>query len=111
MESTETAITRTPMPELTGKQRRYLRGLGNQLKATVYVGKEGITEGILKSIEETYNSGELIKIRIERGCPLDRREAGQQLAEKTQSHMVQVLGQTVLLYRPDPEEAAIVLPA
>jgi RNA-binding protein len=99
-----------PVGELTGKQRRYLRGLGNQLKATVYVGKEGITEGILKSIDETYNTGELIKIRIERSCPLDRREAGRQLAEQTQSHMVQVLGQTVLIYRPDPEEPAIVLP-
>jgi len=98
------------MEELTGKQRRYLRGLGNQLKATVYVGKEGITEGILKSIEESYNTSELLKIRIERGCPLDRREAGQQLAEKTQSHLVQVLGQTVLLYRTDPEEPEIKLP-
>jgi len=99
------------MEELTGKQRRYLRGLGNQLKATVYVGKEGITEGILKSIEENYNTGELIKIRIERGCPLDRREAGQQLAEQTQSHLIQVIGQTVLVYRPDPDEPEIILPA
>lgn len=98
------------MEELTGKQRRFLRGLGNQLKATVYVGKEGITEGVLKSIEEAYNSGELIKIRIERSCPLDRRETGSQLAEKTQSQLAQVIGQTVLLYRPDPDEPQIQLP-
>ena len=98
------------MEELTGKQRRFLRGLGNQLKATVYVGREGITEGVLKSIEDAYNSSELIKIRIERNCPLDRREAGSQLAEKSHSHLAQVLGQTVLLYRPDPDEPEIELP-
>ncbi len=98
------------MEDLTGKQRRYLRGLGNQLKATVYVGREGISEGILKSIDEAYNSGELIKIRIERNCPIPRKEAGAQLAEKANSHLVQVLGQTVLLYRPDDEDPKIQLP-
>jgi len=96
--------------ELTGKQRRFLRGLGNPLRATVYLGREGISKGVLTSIEEAYNTGELIKIRIERGCPLDRREAGRQLADRTGSHLVQVLGQTVLLYRPDPEDPKIRLP-
>ena len=98
------------MEDLTGKQRRYLRGLGNQLKATVYVGKEGISKGIRQSIEEAYNTGELIKIRIERSCPTPRKEAGPQLAKETGSHLVQVLGQTVLLYRPDAEEPEIRLP-
>ena len=98
------------MENLTGKQRRYLRGLGNQLKATVYVGREGISEGILQSIEEAYNTGELIKVRVERNCPVPRKEAGPRLAEETGSHLVQVLGQTVLLYRPDEEEPKIQLP-
>lgn len=99
------------MEELTGRQRRFLRGLGNPLQAVVYVGKEGITEGVLRSIEEAYHRGELIKIRLERNCPLERREAGRQLAEKTQSRLAQVIGQTVLIYRPDPEKPAIALPA
>jgi len=98
------------MEELRGKQRRYLRGLANQLRPIVYVGKEGITDGLVQSVEDAYAHHELIKIRIERGCPLDRREIGQQLAARTRSHLVQILGQTVLLYRPDPEEPGIQLP-
>ena len=96
--------------ELTGKQRRFLRSLANQLKPIVYVGREGITAGLLRSVEEAYSNHELVKIRIERGCPLNRKEAGQQLAARTGSHLVQILGQTVLLYRPDPEEPEIQLP-
>ena len=92
------------MDELTGKQRRYLRGMGNRLQATVYVGREGIGEGLIQAIEDGYNTAELLKIRIERGCPMPREEAAEELADRTGSHLVQVLGQTVLLFRAAPDE-------
>ena len=96
--------------DLRGKQRRYLRGLGNTLKPVVYVGREGVSEAVLRSLEEAYTQRELIKVKVERGCPLDRREAGRALAEASSSHLVQVLGFTLLLYRADPEEPQIRLP-
>jgi RNA-binding protein len=110
VEDTGTPEPAGPDRELTGKQRRFLRGLGNPLRATVYVGKEGITAGILGSIEDAFNTGELIKIRVERNCPLDRRETGRQLADRTGASLVQILGQTVLLCRPDPEQPRLRLP-
>ena len=96
--------------ELIGKQRRFLRGLGNRLKPTVKVGKEGVSTEVLRSIEEAYANQELIKIKLERSCPLDRKEAGPLLARKTSSHLVQILGQSVLLFRPDEEDPSIQLP-
>ena len=97
--------------ELTGKQRRYLRGLGVQLKPTVFVGTSGITEPVLASVSDAHSNAELIKVKIERACPLDRKTAGRQLAELTASHLVQILGRTVLLYRADPDEPVLQLPA
>ena len=96
--------------ELRGKARRHLRSLGNPLRPTVYLGKEGISPALLRSIDEGHAHHELIKVTIERGCPLDRKEAGDHLAVATESHLVQVLGNTLLLYRPDPDEPKIVLP-
>ena len=98
------------MKELRGKQRRYLKSLANQLRPAVYVGKDGISRAVLQSIEEAYNTGELIKIRIDRSCPLDRKELGPRLAEATSSSLIQILGRTILLYRPDPEEPKLQLP-
>jgi RNA-binding protein len=98
------------MAELTGKQRRYLRGLANQIPATVYAGKEGITDSVIRSLEEAYHTRELVKIRLEKACPLERGEAGRELAERTGSHLVQILGRTVLLYRADPEQPRLTLP-
>lgn len=97
--------------ELTGKQRRYLRGLGVHLKATVFVGSSGITEPLLASVRDAHSNAELIKVKIERACPLDRKTAGRELADATASHLVQILGRTVLLYRADPDEPVIQLPA
>ena len=89
--------------DLTGKQRRYLRGLGQALRPCVYVGKGGVTEQVLRSIEDAYHNNELIKLRVERGCPLDRKETAAALAAASKSHLAQVLGRSILLYRHDPE--------
>ena len=96
--------------ELKGKQRRYLRGLGHELQPIVFLGKEGVSPAAIQAVREAYHQHELIKIRLERGCSVPRREAAEQLAAATASHLIQVLGRTVLLYRPDPEEPQIQLP-
>jgi len=96
--------------ELKGKQKRYLRGLGHELQPIVFIGKEGVSPAAIRSVREAYHQHELIKIRLERGCAEPRRGAAEQLAAATESHLVQVLGRTVLLYRPDPDEPQIQLP-
>jgi len=95
---------------LTGKQRRYLRGLGHELKVVVQVGKGGIDAGLLQAIDQALSDHELIKIKVAEGANLDRHEAADELAAKTRSEVAQVLGNTVLLYRPDPEDPQIKLP-
>ncbi len=98
------------MTELTGKQRRYLRGLGNRTRATVYLGARGINEALLGAIEEAFHTSELIKIKLQEGFPGERKETGALLAQKTGAHLVQVLGKTILLYRRDEESPEIELP-
>ena len=96
--------------KLRGKDRRYLRGLSNALRPTVYLGKGGLSAAVIRSLNEAYANSELVKVRCERNSSLDRREAGAQLAAATDSHLVQVLGNTLLLYRPDPDDPQIALP-
>lgn len=95
---------------LTGKQRRHLRALGHPLKPIVQVGKDGIDEGLLAALDQALADHELVKIKIGEGAGLDRREAADALAAQTHSEVAQVLGNTVLLYRADPEDPKITLP-
>ena len=46
---------------ITGKQRRYLKKLGQNLTPTVFIGKAGITDNIKKELENGFESRELVK--------------------------------------------------
>jgi RNA-binding protein len=96
---------------LTGKQRRHLRALGHELKPIVQVGKDGIDDGLVAALDQALADHELVKIKIGEGAGLDRQEAAEDLASQTHSEVAQVLGNTVLLYRADPDDPKIKLPA
>ena len=92
---------------LTGKQRRALRAIGHHLKPVVQVGQDDVTEGVIAAVDEQLLAHELIKIKIGEGASGERDEIGELLAEKTKSELVQILGRTLLLYRPHPENPKI----
>jgi RNA-binding protein len=96
--------------DLTGKQKRYLRGLGHALTPVVALGKEGYTDAVVKKTSLELDRHELIKVRIGDGCldPVD--EVAPQLAKATNAAVVQVIGHTALLYRRRKDEPGIVLP-
>jgi RNA-binding protein len=85
---------------LSGKEKRALRAQGNQLQAEIWIGKEGISAGTLKTLDNSFNTKELVKI----SCPLDKTEAADILCRKGNADLVQIIGNTILLYRPFAEE-------
>jgi RNA-binding protein len=95
---------------LSGKQRRFLRGLGHALRPIVQVGRGGIDDGLVAAIEQALVDHELVKLKLGEGADLDRHEAAEDLAARTKSEVAQVLGNTVLLYRAHPDEPEIELP-
>ena len=95
---------------LTGKQRRHLRSLAHSMKPLVQVGKGGIDDGLVAAVEQALADHELIKVKVGEGAGIDRHDVAEQLAGKTKSQVAQVLGNVVLLYRPDPDEPTIKLP-
>jgi RNA-binding protein len=95
---------------LTGKQRRYLRGLGQRLAASLHVGRDGVTDAVVEQAETQLGAHELVKIRVSENAPASRHDTADVLAARTRAEVVQVLGRTALLYRERREEPTIVLP-
>lgn len=89
---------------LTGKQKRALRAEATRLKPEVWVGKDGISEGTIQTMNKALNTKELVKIKILENCPMDKRDAADIISRKSGSEVVQVIGNIILLYRPLPEE-------
>ncbi len=95
-------------PELQGFQRRHLRAKAHALKPVVQVGDGGVSESVVLAVVEALASHELIKVRLQ--APEDKKGTAQELATRTASALCGVVGHTVILYRPDPEEPKIELP-
>jgi RNA-binding protein len=89
---------------LTGKEKKTLKALGNKLNPEVWIGKGGILEGTLKTIENSFQTKDLLKIKVLDNCSLEVKEVSEIIARKTDSQIVQVIGNTILLYRPIVEE-------
>lgn len=83
---------------LNGRQIRQLRSMANQLEATITIGKGGVA-GTQGQTDEALEANELVKCSVLGNSGLDTREAAQQLAELTNSDVVQVIGHKFVLYR------------
>lgn len=95
---------------LTGKQRRHLRSLGHELKPLVQIGRSGIDDGVVAAVDQALTDHELVKVKLGEAAALERHDAAEVIAQRTRSEVAQVLGNTLLLYRADPDDPVIVLP-
>jgi RNA-binding protein len=89
------------MLSLPQAQVRELKAKAQRLKATLKVGKEGLSPQFLAALDEVLNHHELVKVRFD-GFKEQKKELAPQLAEKCRSHLVARVGNVVVLYRPNP---------
>ncbi|MFZ5945953.1 MAG: ribosome assembly RNA-binding protein YhbY [Bacillota bacterium] len=95
---------------LSGKQRRFLRALGNAVDPIVQIGKSGVTENNIFSLNEALTARELVKVRILKNCLEEPKEVAEGLLAQTGAYLVQVIGRNVILYRPSENKPLIELP-
>lgn len=95
---------------LTGKEKRYLRSLANTLEPIVQVGKAGVNDSVLFSLNEALEARELVKVKVLKNCMDEVKDVAEALAEESHAELVQVIGRNVLLYRRHPKKPIIELP-
>lgn len=95
---------------LTGKQKKFLRAQAHHLKSILQVGKAGIGENFIKQVSLALEANELVKVSVLQNCEQDRFEVADSLVEATGADLVQVLGKTIVLYRPSTNNRQIIFP-
>lgn len=88
---------------LNNKQKSFLKAQANSLNAIFQVGKDGCTYNLFKTVDDSLTAHELIKISVLKTCPSDVREVAFDIAASTKSEVVQIIGRTIILYRPSKE--------
>lgn len=98
------------MTDLTSKQRAQLRSLAHPLKPIIQVGSDGVSDALLKTVLEAFNTRELLKVKVQGAAPEGTRETADAIVAALEDVQVpQTIGRTIVLYRPDPDEPTIVL--
>jgi RNA-binding protein len=92
------------MVSLTNTQLRAFKAQAQRLKATLKIGKEGVSTGFLAALDEALKHHELVKVKFD-GCKEQKKELSPQLAEKSGSQLVIRVGNVVVLYRSKPVPA------
>ena len=89
---------------MKGSERAKLRAMANTLEPIVHIGKEGITENLVKQVDDALTARELIKGTVQKNCDIPVRDCAHILAEELGAESIQVIGRRFTLYREKPEE-------
>lgn len=84
---------------LTSKQRRNLKAQAQTLKSIVQIGKNGVTEAQLQTIKQDLENHVLIKIKFN-DYKNQKEELSKQIVNETSSQLVELIGNTLVIYKP-----------
>lgn len=94
---------------LTGKQKRFLRSEAHHLQPLFQIGKSGLTEAVIQQVLEALEARELLKVSVLQNCAEDKDEIAQRFVERG-IELVQIIGNTIVLYKESSEKKKIELP-
>jgi RNA-binding protein len=99
--------------ELTSQQTKFLRGLAHPLRPLVLVGKNGLTDEVLASVDAALEKHELIKVKfIEIKDKTGKTRIAEAICRRTRCHLAGIIGHVAIFYRQarKPSRRKIQLP-
>jgi RNA-binding protein len=84
---------------MNSKQRSYLKSLANKLSPIVTVGKQGLTESVIKELDAVLTDKELIKASVLKNALSDPKDIMNEAAAALNAEPVLSIGSKFVLYR------------
>ena len=98
------------MIELTPAERRLLKAHAHKLHPVVMIGDKGLTEAVLRAIDENLKSHELIKVKVAGEDRTARDAVLARVCEALDASPVQQIGKILVLYRENPTPPPVPAP-
>ena len=93
---------------MTPRQRAALRAMCNGMDSVLHIGKDGITDNLVKQCWDALEARELIKVTVQKNAPFEStREACDTLCERVHAEAVQTIGNRFCIYRRARENSKI----
>lgn len=87
---------------LTNSEKRDLKARAQKLEATVHLGRPGMSDQFLKTLDEALKRHELVKVKFA-DFKEEKKTLAPQIAEKTQSDLILRVGNVAVYFRRKPE--------
>ncbi len=84
---------------LNSKERSKLRSIASKIEPVTQVGKLGVNESLIESLDLAIEKRELIKVTVLENSGLDVKEAGFEIAERLDAEFVCATGRKLVFYR------------
>jgi RNA-binding protein len=91
------------MSELSGADRKLLRGHAHHLEPVVRIGHEGLTDAVVKAINEALETHELIKIKFV--ASKDEKDTiADDITRRARCELAGAIGNIGIFYRENPDK-------
>ena len=97
--SASEGMKRSPLADLSGKQRKDLRGQAHHLSPVLRVGHEGVSQGVIEATSVALEDHELIKVKLLESAPEGVKDVAAKLALACGAHVAGTVGRVIVLYR------------
>jgi len=87
------------LPELSNAEVRKLKAAAQRMKSMLKMGRQGLSPQFIQTVDEALKHHELIKVKFEEFKD-QRKTLAPELAQKTGSHLVTLVGHVAVLFRP-----------
>lgn len=89
------------MSKLTARMKRRIKRRLSEEKPTIQIGKNGVSQKLVKEIEKQLEKKKMVKIKILQSALDEKgaREIASKIAEQTEASLVEVRGHTFMLYK------------
>lgn len=84
---------------LNSKQRSKLRSIASNIEPVTQVGKLGVNDSLIESLDKAIEKRELIKVTVLENSGLEPKEAGFEIADRLNAEYVCATGRKLVFYR------------
>ncbi|WP_462420669.1 ribosome assembly RNA-binding protein YhbY [Salinicoccus sp. Marseille-QA3877] len=97
------------MTTLSSKNIKQLKKESHHLNPIFQVGKNGVTDNFIEQINDVLEKRELIKISVLQNCLEDKDDIAEDISKSTDSNIVNIIGNTIIIYRESKSNKQIEL--
>ncbi|HET7060840.1 MAG TPA: ribosome assembly RNA-binding protein YhbY [Nitrosospira sp.] len=95
------------MLELSSSHRATLKALSHSLKPVVWIGGGGLSEAVIRELDQALKSHELIKIKVSNDERETREALLEQICGRLRAAPIHHIGRMFVIYRPVPNEIPV----